>query len=72
MILKIISYGLLFNGPDSYLKSPWNILDFIIVISTSINEFMEFNKVLNKMKIMRVIRSLLFLLFFIIFIFIFF
>jgi hypothetical protein len=29
---KIITYGFIFNGPDSYLRVPWNIMDFIIVI----------------------------------------
>ena len=31
-ILKIITHGFLFNGKYSYLRNPWNILDFIIVI----------------------------------------
>ena len=32
-ILKIITFGFLFNGKRSYLKEPWNILDFVIVVS---------------------------------------
>ena len=29
---KIIVFGFLFNGKDSYLRLAWNILDFIIVL----------------------------------------
>ena len=32
LFIKIIASGFFFNGPDSYLKSPNNIMDFIIVI----------------------------------------
>ena len=31
-VLKIITLGFLFNRRYSYLRNPWNILDFIIVI----------------------------------------
>ena len=31
-IIKIISFGFVINGPDSYLRSNWNIMDFLIVI----------------------------------------
>ena len=30
--MKIIVLGLLFNGPKSYLRVPWNILDIFVVI----------------------------------------
>ena len=30
--LKIIANGLLFNGPKSYLRDTWNIIDFVIVV----------------------------------------
>lgn len=30
--LKIVNYGLLFNGKTSYLRVSWNIMDFIIVV----------------------------------------
>ena len=32
-IIKIISFGFLFNGEDSYLRNSWNILDFLIVVA---------------------------------------
>ena len=31
-VLTIISKGLLFNGPESYLRNAWNVLDFTIVV----------------------------------------
>jgi hypothetical protein len=32
-LLKIITYGFVINGKDSYIREPWNILDFVIVLS---------------------------------------
>jgi hypothetical protein len=34
IILKTITYGLITNGPRSYLRDPWNALDLIICIVT--------------------------------------
>lgn len=31
-IMKILTYGFVKNGPPSYLRNPWNILDFTIII----------------------------------------
>jgi hypothetical protein len=31
-IIKIVVFGLLFNGKRSYLRIPWNILDFLVVL----------------------------------------
>jgi len=31
-ILKIVASGLLLNGPRSYLKNYWNMIDFTIVV----------------------------------------
>ncbi|KAG2493814.1 hypothetical protein HYH03_008033 [Edaphochlamys debaryana] len=32
--LKIVAFGFVFNGRNSYLRDPWNVLDFIIVLSS--------------------------------------
>jgi len=32
IFLKVISVGFLFNGDQSYLKNPWNMLDFVLVM----------------------------------------
>ena len=34
MILKVITYGLIFNGKGSYLRNFWNIADCLIVLSS--------------------------------------
>ena len=31
-VLKITTYGFLFNGKDSYLRNAWNVIDFLIVV----------------------------------------
>ena len=31
-IFKTIVFGFVFNGPDSYLRSGWNIFEFFIVV----------------------------------------
>ncbi len=33
-VAKIISYGLLNCGSKSYLRNPWNVLDFLVVLVT--------------------------------------
>lgn len=33
-LLKIIAYGFAFNGKDSYIRNSWNVLDFVIVVSS--------------------------------------
>jgi len=35
--LKVYNYGLILNGPNSYLRSLSNILDFVIVVTSVIN-----------------------------------
>ena len=34
MVLKIMGLGFLFSGEESYIRDPWNMLDFTIVISS--------------------------------------
>lgn len=36
-LIKIIAFGLIFNGKKSYLMSAWNVMDFIIVLSALIS-----------------------------------
>ena len=61
MLSKIVAYGFLFNGPKSYLRVSWNILDFVIVLSSlfSLNPNTGKNlKVLKTLRILRVLRPL--------------
>lgn len=41
MVFKILGLGLIFSGPGSYLRDPWNILDFIIVMSAYLTIIQE-------------------------------
>ena len=61
MCTKVIAFGFACNGPDSYLKSGWNQMDFLIVmisvvvlLSNSIPELQP----LRAMRVMRVLRPL--------------
>lgn len=36
-LAKIIAYGFVVNGPDSYLRVGWNLIDFVVVISSLIS-----------------------------------
>lgn len=35
-VMKIIAFGFVSNGEDSYMQSTWNIFDFILIITTII------------------------------------
>ena len=41
MIIKIIVFGLLFNGGNSYLRNGWNTLDSFIVMVSIVSIIME-------------------------------
>ena len=56
MIMKILAFGLFFNGRDSYLKDTWNILDFTIVL-ISLSEF-AFGEGVSVIKLLRTVRAL--------------
>jgi Ion transport protein len=36
-VAKIIAFGFIFNGQPSYLKNPWNLLDFVIIVLSIIS-----------------------------------
>ena len=36
-LLKIISKGFILNGPESYIRSPGNILDLVVIIFSSLS-----------------------------------
>jgi len=61
MVLKMFTYGLLFNGRTSYLLNGWNILDFVIVSSAIAGLFpgvdsISFLKALRMLRILRPLR----------------
>ena len=61
-LLKIITFGFLFNGSSSYLRDSWNILDFVIVVSALLGLFgsadIGFFKVLRIMRVLRPLRMI--------------
>ncbi|CAK62390.1 unnamed protein product (macronuclear) [Paramecium tetraurelia] len=56
--LKIISKGFILNGPDSYIRSPGNILDLVVIIFSSLAFDESQAQTFSKIKILRVIRVL--------------
>ena len=57
-LLKIISSGFLFCGKSSYIRDPWNILDFIIVISALTGIFAGDSIDISFIKALRILRIL--------------
>lgn len=60
-VIKIIVYGLVFNGKDSYLRSAWNMMDMIIVIFAVVSLFptgidVGFIKILRMLRVLRPLR----------------
>lgn len=62
MVIKIIAWGFAFSGKDSYIREPWNILDFLIVTSALMGVIagdavkISFFKALRILKILRPLR----------------
>jgi len=57
MLIKILAYGFVFNGPESYLRNYWNIIDFVIV-SFSLVDLIFDNLSLGIFKVLRLLRVL--------------
>lgn len=56
-LLKIISFGLIANGDQSYLRTGWNIMDALVVVLSLISIAFTSNK-LKIVKILRLLRVL--------------
>lgn len=57
-LLKIIAFGFLFNDRPSYLRSPWNLVDFIIICFSiiSLTPLPSELKIFKMFRILRVLR----------------
>lgn len=53
VLLKILAFGFVFNGPDSYLRDGWNLIDFLIAIASLAAAFV---KVIRLIKVLRPLR----------------
>lgn len=60
LVLKVCTFGFLFNGKDSYIRNPWNIMDFLIVLFSLISAFSSGGnlKVIKVFRMLRVLRPL--------------
>jgi hypothetical protein len=61
--LKIIAFGFIFNGKESYLRDSWNIIDWIIVCFsvvtvTGFASGLGFFKVIRLIRILRPLRMI--------------
>ena len=56
--IKVLAKGLLLNGHPSYLRSIWNILDFLIILVSIIALFANNNQNLKVFKVFRLLRVL--------------
>jgi hypothetical protein len=57
LLLKVAVYGFVLNGPDCYLRSAWNIMDFVIV-AFSLVSLAAAGVDLGVIKILRMLRLL--------------
>ena len=55
---KILVFGFLFNGKDSYLRSSWNVIDFTIVLLIIVGFCIPQSTTLNVVKVSRLFRVL--------------
>lgn len=58
-VIKIIAYGLFFNGVNSYLRIGWNVIDMLIVISSVVGLVHTGGfKLFKVFRLLRVLRPL--------------
>jgi hypothetical protein len=50
LLIKVVVYGFAFNGPDSYMKNSWNVMDFIIDLGPI--------KILRVLRVLRPLRMI--------------
>lgn len=60
-IFKILTYGFLINGNNSYMRNGWNFIDFIVVVfsiaSLSVSSInLKFVKILRLLRVLRPLR----------------
>lgn len=62
-LLKIITFGFVLNGRQSYLRISWNIMDFVIVVFSVISIIfsslnIQFIKVIRMLRVLRPLRMI--------------
>lgn len=51
-VIKSIAYGLLFNGPTSYLRNVWNFIDFVIMVLSMVS----ISPLVNRLQVFKMFR----------------
>lgn len=57
-LIKIIAFGYIACGSTSYIRNPWNILDFFVVVVTIVSNSMNNTANISVIKIMRLMKIL--------------
>lgn len=52
--MKIVAFGFFSNGPPSYLRNPWNLVDFIIIMLSLVS----ISPIANKLQVFKMFRIL--------------
>ena len=58
MMIKIVAYGFLFNGKNSYLRDGWSQIDFIIVLASIASMLFSNYSQFSILKVIRMVRIL--------------
>ena len=58
MLLKIVVFGFITNGPESYMRVGWNLLDGLIVVSALLTAALSGGAVGKSLKVLRILRIL--------------
>ena len=60
LIVKLLVYGLVFNGKTSFLRNWWNMLDIVVVVSSMMTDLSSASSLgfLKALRIIRVLRPL--------------
>jgi hypothetical protein len=61
--IKIILFGFIFNGSPSYIRLPWNALDFVVIAVSIVSYFplganLQFYKAMRMLRILRPLRMI--------------
>ena len=57
MIIKCVAKGFLFCGPCSYIRDPWNVVDFIITITSILDTLMPNDRNIGFFKVLKLLRA---------------
>ena len=58
LAIKVVSAGFVTNGAGSYLKQPWNVLDFCIVVNSLLVYLAKLVPFFAQLKVLRILRVL--------------